>query len=53
MILPLVLLSGMLFSAILFSQGLDRVFNPRVRARNSEGSREEESDEGGAGAGAI
>ncbi|MEF8851142.1 MAG: ABC transporter permease [Haloarculaceae archaeon] len=53
MILPLVLLSGMLFSAILFSQGLDRVFNPRLRARNSEGAREEESNEGGAGTGAI
>jgi peptide/nickel transport system permease protein len=53
LLLPLILLSGMLFSTILFSQGLDRVFNPRLRARNAEGSREEETGEGAAGAGAI
>jgi len=42
-IVPVVALSGLTFCLILFSQGLDRVFNPRLRARN-EGATEEEAD---------
>lgn len=49
LLVPLVALAGLSFSFILFSQGLDRVFNPRLRARNSEGSREahEEAEDSG------
>lgn len=50
MLAPIVALGGMGFSLVLFSQGLDRVFNPRLRARNSEGSHdahEEAKDDGG------
>lgn len=45
LIVPLVALSLMSFSFILFSQGLDRVFNPRLRARNSEGTAEEAAED--------
>jgi hypothetical protein len=31
----------------MFSQGLDRVFNPRLRARNEGGTREEEAEDDG------
>lgn len=34
--LPLLALSGMTFALTLFSQGLDRVFNPQLRARHSK-----------------
>ncbi|WP_435102957.1 ABC transporter permease [Halarchaeum sp. P4] len=40
---PLVVLSGLNFALILFSQGLDRVFNPRLRARHSNTTGGDES----------
>ena len=48
-IIPVIALGGLTFSFIMFSQGMDRVFNPRLRARNEGGSREEEGgdDDGG------
>lgn len=39
---PLVALSGMTFALVLFSQGLDRVFNPRLRARHAKTVSDEE-----------
>ncbi|MCU4800050.1 ABC transporter permease [Halobacteria archaeon HArc-gm2] len=42
LVVPLVALAGMGFSLILFSQGLDRVFNPRLRARNTEHGADED-----------
>lgn len=36
LLFPLLALSGMTFSLVLFGQGMDRVFNPRLRARHSK-----------------
>lgn len=36
MLFPLLALSGLTFALTLFSQGLDRVFNPRLRARHAK-----------------
>ncbi len=46
---PLIALAGLNFSLVLFSQGLDRVFNPRLRARHSGTvpTDEEEGDDTG------
>lgn len=33
---PTLALSGLMFGLVLFSQGLDRVFNPRLRARHAK-----------------
>jgi peptide/nickel transport system permease protein len=44
---PLVTLSGMAFVTILFAQGLDRVFNPRLLARHSKTASEAEEEEPG------
>ncbi|ELZ19944.1 binding-protein-dependent transport systems inner membrane component [Halosimplex carlsbadense 2-9-1] len=35
-LVPIALIGGLGFSTILLSQGLDRLFNPRVRARHSD-----------------
>ena len=40
---PALALSGLLFSLVLFSQGLDRVFNPRLRARHAESAPDEDA----------
>ncbi|MFB6202191.1 MAG: ABC transporter permease [Halorhabdus sp.] len=40
---PTLALAGLLFSLVLFSQGLDRVFNPRLRARHAETTPDEET----------
>ena len=42
---PLVALAGLTFALTLFSQGLDRVFNPRLRARHAR-TITDESDQG-------
>ncbi|MFC7142700.1 ABC transporter permease [Halosimplex aquaticum] len=47
MLFPLLAISGMSFSLILFSQGLDRVFNPRLLARHSETVPEDEQEDAG------
>ena len=36
LLFPLIALSGLTFTLILFGQGLDQVFNPRLRARHSK-----------------
>lgn len=33
---PIIAINGIAFGVTLFSQGMDRVFNPRVRARNAD-----------------
>ncbi len=35
-LLPILLIGGLGFGTILFSQGMDRLFNPRVRARHAD-----------------
>lgn len=42
---PLLALSGMTFALTLFSQGLDRVFNPRLRARHAKTVAEDERED--------
>lgn len=42
---PALALSGMTFALVLFSQGMDRVFNPRLRARHSNTIVDEEGTE--------
>ena len=42
---PTVALGGLMFGLVLFSQGMDRVFNPRLRARHAKTV----SDEGAVG----
>ena len=49
LLFPLIALSGLNFTLVLFSQGLDRVFNPRLRARHSGTAPSEEAEEGGSG----
>lgn len=49
---PTFALSLMTFVLVLFSQGLDRVFNPRLRARHAETAPDEEG-EPGAGGGVV
>lgn len=46
MLFPLIALSGLMFSLTLFSQGLDRVFNPRLRARHSKTAPDNEGEGG-------
>lgn len=41
---PALALSGLLFALVLFSQGLDRVFNPRLRARHAKITPDEEAE---------
>lgn len=41
---PAIALSGMTFVFVLFAQGLDRVFNPRLRARHAQTTPDEESE---------
>jgi len=53
LVVPLLALSFMSFSFILFSQGLDRVFNPRLRARNSEGAAEDPDSKEPKGGGVV
>ncbi|MCU4741272.1 ABC transporter permease [Halobacteria archaeon AArc-m2/3/4] len=43
--LPLLALSGLTFALTLFSQGLDRVFNPQLRARHSKTVTDDEGGE--------
>jgi peptide/nickel transport system permease protein len=45
MLFPGLALAGLTFSLVLFAQGLDRVFNPRIRARHSKTTPEEEGIE--------
>lgn len=35
-IVPIVTISGLVFALVYFSQGLDRIFNPRIRARHAK-----------------
>lgn len=44
LVVPLVALAGMGFSFILLAQGLDRVFNPRLRARKSSRGGEDDGE---------
>lgn len=39
---PAIAISGIAFGLILFSQGMDRVFNPRLRARHEKSAPDEE-----------
>lgn len=39
---PALALSGLTFALVLFSQGMDRVFNPRLRARHAHTTRDDE-----------
>lgn len=41
---PMIALAGLTFALVLFSQGLDRVFNPRLRARHSKTVADDEGD---------
>ncbi|CCQ34009.1 ABC transporter permease protein [Halorhabdus tiamatea SARL4B] len=41
---PALFLSGLTFVLVLFAQGLDRVFNPRLRARHAQTTPDEESE---------
>ena len=41
---PALALSGLLFALVLFSQGLDRVFNPRLRARHAKRTPDQETE---------
>ncbi len=41
---PTLALSGLTFVLVLFSQGMDRVFNPRLRARHSNTAPDEEGE---------
>ncbi|ACV12283.1 binding-protein-dependent transport systems inner membrane component [Halorhabdus utahensis DSM 12940] len=41
---PAAFLSGMTFVLVLFAQGLDKVFNPRLRARHAQTTPDEESE---------
>ncbi|WEL18586.1 MULTISPECIES: ABC transporter permease [unclassified Halorhabdus] len=41
---PAVALSGMTFVFVLFAQGLDRVFNPRLRARHAQTTPDEDDE---------
>lgn len=41
---PAVFLSGLTFVLVLFAQGLDRVFNPRLRARHAQTTPDEEGE---------
>lgn len=47
LIVPATALAGLTFSLVLFSQGMDRVFNPRLRARHAQTVPEEEAEEEG------
>lgn len=42
MLFPGLALAGMTFALVLFAQGLDRVFNPRIRAKHSKTASEDE-----------
>ena len=47
---PTVALGGLMFGLVLFSQGMDRVFNPRLRARHAKtvsGEGDMDAEEGG------
>lgn len=52
---PALALSGLTFALVLFSQGMDHVFNPRLRARHAKttSDEEDESESGGEGTGAV
>ena len=43
---PMVVLAGISFGLVLLAQGLDQIFNPRLRARHIRNDREMEEDEG-------
>ena len=49
LLVPMITISVLTYGLIMFSQGLDRVFNPRVRARHAsgEGIAEEDVEESG------
>jgi len=44
-IVPIVTISGLVFALVYFSQGLDRIFNPRIRARHAKTVETEGVDE--------
>ncbi|MFB6150657.1 MAG: ABC transporter permease [Haloarculaceae archaeon] len=44
LLVPLLAITGMTFSLVLFGQGMDRVFNPRLRARHSTTTPDTEED---------
>lgn len=43
---PALALSSLMFGLIMFAQGMDRVFNPRIRARHAKTLSDEEGDDG-------
>ncbi len=47
MLFPALALAGMTFTFVLFSQGMDQVFNPRLRARHAKTASDEEAEAGG------
>jgi peptide/nickel transport system permease protein len=50
---PALALSGLTFSLVLFSQGMDRVFNPRLRARHAKTTEDEEDESEHEGTGML
>lgn len=42
---PVITISGLVFGLVYFSQGLDRIFNPRIRARHAKTVETDPSDE--------
>ncbi|WP_243645247.1 ABC transporter permease [Natrarchaeobius chitinivorans] len=50
---PMVFVVGLSFGLILFSQGTDRLFNPRVRARGSGSTKSKDDEEITTGGGAL
>ena len=44
LLLPIILISGLSFGVILLAQGMDRLFNPRVRARLAKSEDDDQQD---------